>query len=100
MGVVYRARQRSLNRVVALKVLLGGAFAGEEGRRRLKAEAAAAARLKHPNIVAVHASGELDGQPFYSMDFVAGRTPGRLAGGRKGPPGKGERFLLDNSVRK
>jgi WD40 repeat protein len=74
MGVVYRARQRSLGRIVALKVLLGGTFAGGEGRRRLKAEAAAAARLQHPNIVAVHEIGELDAQPFYSMEFIDGRT--------------------------
>jgi eukaryotic-like serine/threonine-protein kinase len=74
MGVVYRARQRSLNRIVALKVLLGGAFAGSDGKRRLHAEAAAVARLKHPNIVAIHEAGELDGQPFFSMDFVEGET--------------------------
>ncbi len=74
MGVVYRARQRSLGRIVALKVLLGGVFVGAEGKRRLHAEAAAAARLRHPNIVAVHEAGELDGQPFYSMDFIEGQT--------------------------
>jgi eukaryotic-like serine/threonine-protein kinase len=74
MGVVYRARQRSLGRIVALKVLLGGAFTGVEGRHRLQSEAAAAARLQHPNIVAVHEIGELDAQPFYSMEFVEGRT--------------------------
>lgn len=74
MGVVYRARQRSLGRTVALKVLLGGAFAGADGRRRLRAEAAAAAKLQHPGIIAVHDTGELDGQPFYAMEFVAGRT--------------------------
>src|SRR5688572_24717788 len=68
MGVVYRARQRSLDRTVALKVLLGGYFAGEEGRRRFRREAAAAARLSHAGIVAIHEAGEVDGQPFYSMD--------------------------------
>lgn len=74
MGVVYRARQRSLGRVVALKVLLGGAFAGEDGKRRLRAEAAAAGRLQHPNIVAVHDAGVIDGQPFFSMTLVEGPT--------------------------
>ncbi len=74
MGVVYRARQRSLNRTVALKVLLGGLFVGEEGRRRMKSEATLAARLQHRNIVPVFDTGSLDGQPFYSMAFVAGRT--------------------------
>src|SRR4051812_20659254 len=54
MGVVYRARQRSLGRIVALKILLGGAFAAPDGKRRLHAEAAAAARLQHRNIVAIH----------------------------------------------
>lgn len=83
MGVVYRARQRSLGRIVALKVLLGGTFAGDAGRRRFLAEAAAAARLVHPHIVAVHEAGELDGQPFYSMDYVQGRTLAELL--REGP---------------
>lgn len=72
MGVVYRARQRSLDRIVALKVLLGGAFAGDEGKRRLLAEAAAAGRLRHPNIVAVHDAGVVDEQPFFSMTLVEG----------------------------
>src|SRR5688500_12464694 len=60
MGIVYRARQRSLDRIVALKILLGGALAAPEGKRRLHAEASAAARLQHRNIVAVHEAGELD----------------------------------------
>ena len=75
MGIVYRARQRSLGRVVALKVLLGGTFAGEEGKRRLHAEAAAAGRLQHPNIVAVHDAGVVDGQPFFSMTLDFGAAP-------------------------
>jgi len=93
MGVVYRARQRRLGRIVALKVLLGGAFAGDEGRRRLQTEAAAAARLVHPNIVAVHDSGEIDGQPYYSMEYVAGRTLAEEI--RKGPlpAGRAARYL-------
>ena len=83
MGVVYRARQRSLERTVALKVLLGGHFAGEDGRRRFRAEAAAAARLNHPGIVAIHEAGETDGQPFYSMDFIEGETLSAML--RRGP---------------
>lgn len=93
MGVVYRARQRSLNRIVALKVLLGGLFAGAEGRRRMKSEATLAARLQHPNIVPVFDTGSLDGQPFYSMAFVEGRTLAEV--GQHGPlaPTRAARYL-------
>lgn len=82
MGVVYRARQRSLDRIVALKVLLGGHFAGEDGRKRFQAEAEASARLRHPGLVAIHEAGEVDGQPFFSMDFVEGRTLAQEIQGR------------------
>lgn len=93
MGVVYRARQRSLNRPVALKVLLGGLFAGEEGRRRMKSEASLAARLRHPNIVPVFDTGSLDGQPFYSMAFIEGRTLAEVV--QHGPlaPSRAARYL-------
>lgn len=93
MGVVYRARQRSLNRTVALKVLLGGLFAGEAGRRRMQSEAELAARLRHPNIVPVFDTGLLDGQPFYSMAFVAGRTLAEVV--QHGPlaPTRAARYL-------
>lgn len=74
MGVVYRARQVSLKRIVAVKMLLFGQFAGKTAFDRFRAEAETAARLQHPNIVAIHGIGETDGQPYFSMDYVAGRN--------------------------
>lgn len=74
MGVVYRARQRSLDREVAVKVITSGAFADDGVRRRFRREAATAAQLDHPNIVRVYETGEDHGQPFFSMEFVDGQT--------------------------
>ena len=74
MGVIYRARQISLKRIVAVKMLLFGQFAGKTAFDRFRAEAETTARLQHPNIVAIHGIGETDGQPYFSMDYVAGRN--------------------------
>ena len=74
MGIVYRARQRRLGRVVAVKVLRGGEFAGLEAQARFRAEAAAAAQLQHPGIVAIHDVGEEDGVLWFSMDLVPGEN--------------------------
>jgi len=78
MGVVYRARQRSLDRIVALKTILAGRFARASDVERFKAEAQAAATLRHPNIVAIHEVGKCDGQHYFTMDYVPGRSLAEL----------------------
>ncbi|MCP5522263.1 MAG: protein kinase [Verrucomicrobiales bacterium] len=83
MGVVYQARQTSLNRLVALKLVPGGEFANPQFVERFRTEAEAAARLQHPHIVAIHEVGEHEGQHYFSMDYVEGPTLEEQA--RKGP---------------
>jgi hypothetical protein len=72
MGIVYKARQIALQRVVALKMIRAGAHASEQDLKRFRTEAEAIARLEHPNIVQIHEIGEQGGLPFFSLEFCAG----------------------------
>jgi tetratricopeptide (TPR) repeat protein/tRNA A-37 threonylcarbamoyl transferase component Bud32 len=74
MGVVYKARQRRLDRIVAVKTIRGGQFATAEDVQRFHLEAAAAANLQHPGIVAIHEVGADHDAHFFSMEFVEGRS--------------------------
>ena len=81
-GVVYKARQSSLKRIVAVKMIRSGELADEGEVRRFRTEAQAAAQLQHPNIVAIHEIGEHEGRHYFSMDFVEGRNLAQVAAGR------------------
>ncbi|MAT68225.1 MAG: hypothetical protein CMJ58_01745 [Planctomycetaceae bacterium] len=83
MGVVYKARQRSLNRIVAVKMILRGEFSTPQERERFRVEAEAAAKLRHPHIVVVHELGVRDEQHFFSMEYIEGRGLNEVL--RRGP---------------
>jgi len=83
MGVVYRGRQTSLNRIVALKMILSGELASPIEIERFHNEAEAAASLRHPNIVAIHEVGQHEGRSYFSMDYIDGKNLADIL--REGP---------------
>ncbi len=94
MGVVYKARQTALNRLVALKTIRGERLARPETVRRFQQEAAAAARLHHPHIVAIHEAGQVDGQHLYSMDFVEGHSLAEVVREHPLPARRAARYVM------
>src|SRR5262245_19434363 len=85
MGVVFKARQVSVGRIVALKMIISGELAGSRERERFRAEAEAVGRLQHPNIVQLYEYGEVGGRPYFSLEYVGGGSLADQLDGRPRP---------------
>ena len=93
MGVVFKARQKSLDRIVAVKLILSGHFAGRDSIHRFRTEASAAAALQHPNIVAIHEVGVHQGEHYLAMDLVEGPNLAQFVKNQPLPAQHAARYL-------
>src|SRR5262249_26344604 len=93
MGVVYKARQRGLKRIVALKMISGGAHYGKADLARFQSEAVAVAELQHPNIVQIYEVGDDHGRPYFSLEYVEGGSLAKKIAGTPQPPHEAARLL-------
>ncbi len=94
MGVVYKARQLSLKRIVALKMILSREHAGPQELARFQAEAVAVAQSQHPNIVQIYEVNEHDGRPYFALEFAEGGSLSRKLGGTPLPPVQAAQTLI------
>lgn len=93
MGMVYLARQLSLDRMVAVKMILSAEHAGETEIARFRTEAEAVARLQHPNIVQIHEVGEHQGKPFFTLEYCSGGSLAQKIDGTPMPPRKASEIV-------
>ena len=94
MGVVFSARHLRLNRVVALKMGLAGAYAGPTERERFQREAEAVAALRHPNIVQIFDIGDADGRSYFTMEYVDGGSLAQTLDGAPRPPRQAAELVM------
>lgn len=93
MGIVFRARQVNLRRLVALKMTLAGSYANRQEQERFRREAEAVAALRHANVVQIYDVGDLDGRPYFTMELIERGSLAQKLGGLPQPPGEAATLL-------